>query len=308
MDSQRSPDLDRLVSEALPRRGPCPDENVLAAIAEGRLDERERTAALDHIAVCEACRDLVRALAPHVAAARPAGRLLSFPRKIAAIAAVVLAAAGAAFILARRGTQGGDADPAAALEVAASHLSRRVPEEFGDFRPLAAEELRAHRGDVLRGGDLEASPSGRILDGRPTLRWKAVPGARHYRVSVIGPEGVLWNATTTDTSLPWPEGKPELAPNARAAWTVTAAGPGATEVRRAIAVVDDAEASRWRRAELGAGTVEAPLRWLLLAHLALRRDLPLEAHAYASRYVAERPGEALGAATLAAAADRLSAR
>ena len=33
----------------------CPDQESVAALAEGKLGEKEREALLEHIAVCESC-------------------------------------------------------------------------------------------------------------------------------------------------------------------------------------------------------------------------------------------------------------
>jgi hypothetical protein len=91
-------------------------------------------------------------------------------------------------------------------------------------------------------------------------------------------------------------------------WTLAADDPHATEVERAFHVVPAEEARRWRASVAAAESVGTPIRWLLLAQAALRRDLPAEASVHAERFLAARPGEPLGAATLAAARARASAR
>src|SRR5262245_47097349 len=98
-----SPGLDRFLKDALPAAGPCPDENVLSALAEGRLEGPEHEAAVSHVAACEACRDVVRALAPHVERVRARGRLLGFSPRLLAAAAAVLLALGAGIAIAVRG-------------------------------------------------------------------------------------------------------------------------------------------------------------------------------------------------------------
>jgi len=59
-------DLDRRLRAALQQihqrrdaTGPCPDEELLAAYAEGRLPERERPAVEGHLAACDLCLDTV---------------------------------------------------------------------------------------------------------------------------------------------------------------------------------------------------------------------------------------------------------
>src|SRR5262245_66488288 len=57
--------------------GPCPDENLLAAMARGGLLREEREALVEHLAGCERCRGVVARLAK----AAPAGVLRAPPRE-----------------------------------------------------------------------------------------------------------------------------------------------------------------------------------------------------------------------------------
>jgi hypothetical protein len=50
----------------------------------------------------------------------------------------------------------------------------------------------------------------RIAHQRPTIRWAAVEHATGYKVVVRSPGGDLWQVTTEDTELPYPETQPAL--------------------------------------------------------------------------------------------------
>lgn len=62
-------------------------------------------------------------------------------------------------------------------------------------------------GDVLRGGAIETSaPSGDVPATPEDLRWREVPGAASYRVSVLGVDDEpLWSATVVSPPVELPE-------------------------------------------------------------------------------------------------------
>jgi hypothetical protein len=62
-------------------------------------------------------------------------------------------------------------------------------------------------GDILRGGAIETSaPSGDVAVTPEDLRWREVPGAASYRVSVIGVDDEpLWDATVDNPPAALPE-------------------------------------------------------------------------------------------------------
>ena len=49
-----------------------------------------------------------------------------------------------------------------------------------------------------------------LIEGRPAIRWRAVEGAGDYTVLVSDPRGELWQVTTQETELPYPEPQPAL--------------------------------------------------------------------------------------------------
>jgi len=62
-------------------------------------------------------------------------------------------------------------------------------------------------GAVLRGGEIEtSSPAGDVASAPESLRWREVPGAASYRVSVIGVDDeTLWSATVAGPPAELPE-------------------------------------------------------------------------------------------------------
>ncbi len=54
-----------------------------------------------------------------------------------------------------------------------------------------------------------------VLSPRPTLRWNPVEGATQYTVSLRTRRGTLWEVNTPESTLPYPDDQPELAPGTR---------------------------------------------------------------------------------------------
>ncbi|NER78981.1 MAG: tetratricopeptide repeat protein [Leptolyngbya sp. SIO1D8] len=49
-----------------------------------------------------------------------------------------------------------------------------------------------------------------VLSATPTLRWNPVSGATTYTVALTTPQGTVWQVTTDQATLPYPENEPEL--------------------------------------------------------------------------------------------------
>jgi hypothetical protein len=62
-------------------------------------------------------------------------------------------------------------------------------------------------GAVMRGGDIETTtPAGEVASVPVDLRWREVPGAASYRVSVVGVDGEpVWSATVAGPPAELPE-------------------------------------------------------------------------------------------------------
>lgn len=140
------------ISENAPSTG-CPDLELLAAFVEGRLEPAERTRMIEHLADCDACREIVaesRALVLEVGAdgatgGAPPAALARNPgwRKVrwVAAAAALVAAVGVAVWMAR-GSASIDSTIAQFIDAGAH---RGLPAEWSD--PVWP---------VLRGGGLVA--------------------------------------------------------------------------------------------------------------------------------------------------------
>jgi hypothetical protein len=219
----------------------CPDADLLAAFAEGSLPEEGQAAVESHLAACASCTSAadelasLGATAPRVAR-RPTLRLL-------AIAAVLLVAAGVAFVVAREG----DAPPAdadALLVASARRMASARPDLFADLRPLLHAERTAAVPTQVRGGLVPGSPAGVVLDPRPTFRWTPVPGVDAYVVSVIAADGAtVWSRRVAGPPADYSLGAgPSLVDGATYAWEVSAEGPaGPVSGRRGFRVASREE-------------------------------------------------------------------
>ncbi|MEB3289504.1 MAG: tetratricopeptide repeat protein [Leptolyngbya sp.] len=73
----------------------------------------------------------------------------------------------------------------------------------------------------LRGGSDPAIPyviaprQDLVLSPTPTLQWNPVEGATQYTVSLRTRRGTLWEVTTPEATLPYPENQPPLSPGTR---------------------------------------------------------------------------------------------
>jgi len=156
----------------------CPDDDTLAALAEGSLGAAARAAALGHVASCPRCRSIVasvaRALADpgvarEVASPRVAGRRRFYRIALPAAAAAVL------LVLAwpRHGDEG------------------RSPPHRSPPGATAVPVPRAPAGVVAQA---------------ETLRWTPVAGADRYRVTLFDSGGrVLFETQLADTLAALPD-------------------------------------------------------------------------------------------------------
>jgi hypothetical protein len=268
--------------------GGCPDENFLAAFAEGRLAEPDRIAAEAHLSRCGECRAVVAVAAPVLLRAPARARVL--PVAWMAAAAVVLVAFGALLLFlpspaAEEGT----------LVADARRLRDADPDLFRWLEPLDAAELTAPPDGTERGSLRVLAPRGTVLTGSPELTWEAVPGVERYEVTLLSDEGTaIWTIESSAAGLSWPEGQAALAPGSRVVVEVAAKGAVATAVgRRAFRVAGAAESAAWhvRLAAIGAAVPESR-RDLLAAHFAVRLGLFGEAERLLARRSAVAPDDA----------------
>ncbi len=305
--------------------GPCPDASVVAGLVEGALldDEGERVAA--HAALCPACREAivvlaeagegdVRSRAPRPAPApraRPRPRRLP-PRRLVAIAALVLVGVGALALLAHAPTESdAHAGTDARLLAAARDLASADPGLFARFTPLTHDERTAARGVRERGGLVLLGPREVVLSDRPAFRWETVPGSTRYEVTVLGADDrPIWTRAATGTSLPYPDDEPALEAGTRHAWALSTQGVlgGRTESRATFTVASPDQADAFARARR-AITDRAPadLAALLCAHWALRHGLLDEAEQLANAALADDPDDDARVETLRAVLRRRGA-
>ncbi|HET6201279.1 MAG TPA: hypothetical protein VFI25_00605 [Planctomycetota bacterium] len=186
----------------------------------------------------------------------------------------------------RAGTQEG-------LFAAAADLARSRPDLFGEFVPLSREE-RLAKGPQLRSGGLSlVYPSGKILDSRPSFRWEAASGGEDEIVLRTARGETLWRGTGRPPLLEYPSEAPDLQPGVRYSWELSRQG------RRIFATASAEERAAF---EAGVKGIEAkapaPIRPLLVAHLALRAEFFAEAERAARAFFAAEPTDAVGRETL----------
>jgi hypothetical protein len=291
-----------------PAAGECPDEAALTAWLEGRSPPAGREAVEGHLARCDECLAVAAALRAERAA--PGGRVLTLWRRapvLTAAAALFLGIAlGVLWTLQRRSGTGTDDQ----LAEAAGQLARAHPGSFGDFHPLTREERRVPR-SVQRGDQdpVAIAPASKILEDRPTFRWRALPGCPGYRleVRVFGGEPkwtlvheVAKPADDGEVAVPYPGAERELAAGARYEWIVSGEGPlGRRESRQVFGVADLEERAAWDRDRAACRSAAPPrIADLLEAHLAVRRGYLLEAEQAARRQLAVGPADGAARETL----------
>jgi len=262
----------------------CPDQNLMAGLADGTLLPEERRSLEHHLARCESCGRIASELLRGMGAEqeRPVEdrprrrRVITWPRMILAAAALV-AIVGAGWWLRQMKTA--PAGSEALLLQAAERLAEERPALFAGFRPLSVEELRA-RPSVARGGIELGFPAGTLIERRPEFRWRPAPGVTRWSVTLRRQEGtLLWTEPSRETTVTYPTKRAELEPGGTYVWEVEGEGPlGTVEGARAFAVATDEERRRFENAR---GEIERfadpRVALLVTAHYAMRRGLLGEA-------------------------------
>ncbi|HEU5183429.1 MAG TPA: zf-HC2 domain-containing protein [Gemmatimonadaceae bacterium] len=189
-------DPEHLLRHAIPRdalpTAECLDEDMVAALADGTLDDVARTAVLPHLAECPRCRGAVasvtRALRdPSVAreleTRRDTRRRLFLIGIPAAAAAIVLLIA----------------------------------------MPRPNDDVTSHRAPTITAvsSPVPMAPVG-IVAGADILRWSSVSGADRYRTTLFDATGaVVYETQTADTAVSLPDSV-RLTPSQSYLWKVEA--------------------------------------------------------------------------------------
>lgn len=173
--------------------GPCPDDDTIAALAEGTLEGPTRAASLAHVGQCARCRRMVASVAGALAdpaVTREIATLGSGFRRVPTLALGALAAA----IL---------------LLVAIPRTPDDAP------RPHRASDITAVAAPVL------VSPVG-IVPAAERLRWATVGGADRYRAALFDETGAtVYEIVTSDTVVTLPD-TVSLTPGRTYLWKVDA--------------------------------------------------------------------------------------
>ena len=170
----------------------CLDDETIASLVEGTIDDARRAAALPHLAECARCRTAVasvsRALADPLVT-REIPRHWSARRRLFAIAIPVAAAAVFALLM--------------------------VPQRRDDGSTHRAPTITAVSSPV------PMSPVG-VVASAETLRWSTVAGADRYRTTLFNDVGtVVYETQTADTVVTLPDSV-RLAPGRSYLWKVEA--------------------------------------------------------------------------------------
>ena len=246
--------------------GPCPDENALAAFAEGRLAATARESIERHASACPDCQEVLAGLAS-------APLLRTVPASRWAVRAILAAAALVLIAFAVHRLVRPPRPVAERLEVAARQLAETESALFAGL-PLSDDELGRAPGDGTRGAADVARPGGVLLASPSNIRWTARPVSSAWRCTLFDASGrEVWQVETTSTDLPWPADSAPLAPGEYVFEAVADAVAGTAEVRGRFAIADDAQRTRLAAAQRALRAIGVPERDILLAQWALREDL-----------------------------------
>jgi len=290
------------------RRGKetCPDENLLVAFAERRLLEAEREAVEAHLVRCEACLEMVSQIArsdlnEEKVAVHAQRRFRPFLLVAAALLIVVGIGLVAKTLWNSRPLAPSDAERLEAmLQTTARDLARARPDRFSGFAPLTREErLRPEPAVVRSDGIVLIRPVKNILETRPTFGWESPGDVEPVEIALYRIEGASRIAleplvvSGRESHVSYPSARPELE-SGKYQWGMHLEGPFGrkTSSPRSFIIVPVAE----RKAYLAAaGDVEekAPerIRFLLKAHLAIRRGLFAEAEKAVRRHLRTYPDD-----------------
>lgn len=254
--------------------GAHPDDSMLARAADDVLSPDEKRDLLEHLAVCEDCARVVLASRADVSGTRVFSRGIVVLATLAA--SVVLA-----LIIHRIGP--GDRGPTDGLEARAAALRRDHPRELADLRLHEFAELAELGLDTTRSEErIEAlGPRGTVLAGRPSFRMADPASGREFQISVIDPDGmtrvaitIIGGGSTGVIQIPFPESADSLQ-SGRGYLLVARIQEGSVDIESTasfrVATAEEvaafAAAASLVRGEAGDAAA------LLLAELALRRDL-----------------------------------
>ena len=177
--------------DAFPTAG-CLDDDTIAALAEGTLDDIGRAAAFRHLAECPRCRSIVASVA----------KLLGDP----AVGREITALRGGRRRLLRL---------AISAAAAAIVLLVAMPSRRADVPPHRAPTITAVSSPI------PLSPAG-IVAGADILRWSSVNGADRYRTTLFDDAGtVVYEIQTGDTVIALPSSI-QLTPRRSYLWKVEA--------------------------------------------------------------------------------------
>lgn len=184
--------LRELYAARVPEDGPHPTEDDWVRLASGNMNERERSAALDHVVRCTGCAAVYRGLVALEEGAR--GFDASLPQHL-----------GGSDLTLRQTARWGTwaAVAAAAAVVFAIAQPRHALAPAPSSAPSSSEGLE------LRGGARRPEPTeprGAVARWPERLRWSASDGARAYRVRILDAEGgVIWTSPlVAATEIAWP--------------------------------------------------------------------------------------------------------
>lgn len=261
--------------------GPCPDADLLAGFAEGRLPAGPTATVEAHASACAPCRKVLVALGTAPGTAEPAAEGRQ-PRWLLGLAALLLAAVGAGWLLLREGPGHDTATPASRLEQALAALRTQDPAAFAGLRVLVDADgvpAEAQESPEQRGGLRVHAPRGTVLANQALhYTFDLPPGAQHAALRVRDERGSLvLDVPEASSGFEHPSGAPALAPGARYAVEVTARGAVGVGVGRAAFRVADARLeARWNAVERAIRErAEPSLRSLLRAQAAWQLDLRL---------------------------------
>jgi hypothetical protein len=101
-----------------------------------------------------------------------------------------------------------------------------IMKEMG-FESRSIDSLERDIGEV-KGIEVKGLSNTWILEERPTFRWNSVKGAESYKVTLYrdSREEPLWQSTTTETEIPYPQSQGPLNPGLNYNWDVKALAKG----------------------------------------------------------------------------------
>jgi hypothetical protein len=175
-----APDPESLLRHAARREAGgtarCLDDETLASLVDGTIDDARRAAALPHLADCAWCRTAVASLSRALADPLIAREIPASSRARRRMLAMAIPVAAAAVLVLLVAPQRGD-----------DQLAHRAP------------TITAVSSPVLM------SPVG-VVASAQTLRWSTVAGADRYRTTLFDDAGaVVYETQTVDTSITLPD-------------------------------------------------------------------------------------------------------